>query len=134
MAGFVGRTHELEVVRAALARAPAEQRPSAVVVDGEAGVGKSRLIEEASRNADRVAVSAYEPEMNLPFSLGHDLIRALARSSQAAEQILDPMLAPEPGRPRPDWTSVLEAAHRAAGGRHSLLITTEHFPRAAGRS
>ena len=47
MAGFFGRTHELEVVRAALARAPGEQRPSAVVVDGEPGVGKSRLIDEA---------------------------------------------------------------------------------------
>src|SRR5213595_3076530 len=127
MAGFFGRTHELEVVRAALARAPGEQRPSAVVVDGEPGVGKSRLIEEASRNADRVAVSAYEPEMNLPFSLGHDLIRALARSSQAAEQILHPMLAPERGGPRPDWTSVFEAAHRAAGVRDSLLITIDDF-------
>src|SRR5213596_2288851 len=127
MAGFFGRTHELEVVRAALARAPREQRPSAVVVDGEPGVGKSRLIDEASRNADRVAVSAYEPEMNLPFSLGHDLIRALARSSPAAEQILDPMLAPEPGGPRPDWTSVFEAAHRAAGVRDSLLITIDDF-------
>jgi DNA-binding CsgD family transcriptional regulator len=127
MAGFFGRTHELEVVRAALARAPREQRPSAVVVDGEPGVGKSRLIDEASRNANRVAVSAYEPEMNLPFSLGHDLTRALARSSQAAEQILDPMLAPEPGGPRPDWTSVFEAAHRAAGVRDSLLITIDDF-------
>src|SRR5438876_5758907 len=125
MAGFFGRTHELEVVRAALARAPAEQRPSAVVVDGEPGVGKSRLIEEASRNADRVAVSAYEPEMNLPFSLGHDLIRALARTSKVAEQILDPMLAPEPDDPRPDWTSVFEAAHRAAGVRDSLVITVD---------
>ncbi len=127
MAGFFGRTHELEVIRAALARVPGEQRPSAVVVDGEPGVGKSRLIEEASRNADRVAVSAYEPEMNLPFSLGHDLTRALARSSQAAEQILDPLLAPEPGGPRPDWTSVFEAAHRAAGVRDSLLITIDDF-------
>src|SRR5438067_6808877 len=127
MAGLFGRTDELEVVRAALARAPGEERPSAVVVDGEPGVGKSRLIDEASRNADRVAVSAYEPEMNLPFSLGHDLTRALARSSQAAEQILDPMLAPEPGGPRPDWTSVFEAAHRAAGVRDSLLITIDDF-------
>src|SRR5438067_2233283 len=127
MAGFFGRTHELEVIRAALARAPGEQRPSAVVVDGEPGVGKSRLIDEASRNADRVAVSAYEPEMNLPFSLGHDLIRALARSSQAAGQILGPMLAPEPGGPRPDWTSVFEAAHRAAGVRDSLLLTIDDF-------
>src|SRR5712691_4601057 len=127
MAGFFGRTHELEVVRAALARAPGEQRPSAVVVDGEPGVGKSRLIDEASRNADRVAVSAYEPEMSLPFSLGHDLTRALARSSHAAEQILDPMLAPQPGGPRPDWSSVFEAAHRAAGVGDSLLITIDDF-------
>src|SRR2546428_5659743 len=127
MAGFFGRVHELELVRAALARAPGEQRPCAVVVDGEPGVGKSRLIDEASRNADRVAVSAYEPEMNLPFSLGHDLTRALARSSHAAGQILDQLLAPEPGGPRPDWTSVFEAAHRAAGVGDSLLITIDDF-------
>src|ERR1044072_2159962 len=121
MAGFIGRTHELEIVRAALARAPVEQRPIAVVVDGEPGVGKSRLIDEASGNTDRVAVSADEPEMKLPFSLGHDLTRALARSSQAAEQILDPMIPPEPGGPRPDWTSLFEAAHRAAGVSELLL-------------
>lgn len=127
--GFFGRTHELEVVRAAVAPAPGERRPTAVIVDGEPGVGKSRLIDEASRDvrADRVAVSAYEPEMGLPFSLGHDLTRALARSSYAAGQILDPILAPEPGGPRPDWTSVFEAAHRAAGVPDSLLITIDDF-------
>jgi DNA-binding CsgD family transcriptional regulator/tetratricopeptide (TPR) repeat protein len=129
MAGFFGRTHELAVVRAALARAPGEQRPIAVIVDGEPGVGKSRLIDEASRNVrgDRVAVSAYEPEMSLPFSLGHDLTRALARSSGTAGQILGPMLAPQPGGPRPDWSSVFEAAHRAAGVGDSLLITVDDF-------
>src|SRR5436305_8744754 len=129
MAEFFGRTHELDVIHASLARARRERRPSAVVVDGEPGVGKSRLIDEASRNvrADRVAVSAYEPEMRLPFSLGHDLTRSLARSSHAAGQILDPLLAPEPGGPRPDWSSVFEAAHRAAGVGDSLLITIDDF-------
>ena len=129
MAGFFGRTHELEVVRAAVARAPAERRPTAVIVDGEPGVGKSRLIDEACRDvrADRVAVSAYEPEMRLPFSLGHDLTRALARSSPAAGHVLDPILEPEPGGPQPDWSSVFEAAHRAAGVRESLLISIDDF-------
>src|ERR1043166_3444471 len=101
MAEVFGRPHELDLIHASLARA----RPrSAVVVDGEPGVGKSRLIDEALRSfsADRVAVSAYEPEMSLPFSLGHDLTRALARSSPAAGHILNPVLAPEPGGVRPD--------------------------------
>jgi DNA-binding CsgD family transcriptional regulator len=129
MAEFFGRPHELEVVRGALARARRERRPIAVVVDGEPGVGKSRLIDEATRNVptDRVAVSAYEPEMSLPFSLGHDLTRALARSSPAAGQILDPMLAPQPGGQRPEWSSVFEAAHRAAGVGDQLLITIDDF-------
>jgi len=129
MAEFFGRTHELDVIHASLARARRERRPTAVVVDGEPGVGKSRLIDEASRSfpADRVAVSAYEPEMSLPFSLGHDLTRALARSSPAAGHILDPILLPEPGGPQPDWSSVFEAAHRAAGVRESLLISIDDF-------
>ena len=76
--GFFGRTHELELVRAAVGQAPGVRRLTAVVVDGEPGVGKTRLVDEALGNlrVDRVAVSAYEPEMRLPFSLGHDLTRA----------------------------------------------------------
>ena len=37
------------------------------------------------------------------------------------------MLAPQPGGPRPDWSSVFEAAHRAAGVGDSLLITIDDF-------
>ena len=129
VAGFLGRTHELEAVRAAVARARRERMPTAVVVIGEPGAGKSRLIDEASRNvqAERVAVAAYEPEMSLPFSLGHDLTRALVRSSHAAGDILDPVLAPDRGSPRPDWTSVFEAAHRACGVCDALVITIDDF-------
>jgi len=129
MAEFFGRTKELEVIGAAVALAARERRPAVVVVDGEPGVGKSRLIDEAvsHTSGDRVAVAAYQPEMSLPFSLGHDLTRALARSSPAARQLLDPVLAPKTGDPRPEWSSVFEAAHRAAGLRDSLLITIDDF-------
>jgi DNA-binding NarL/FixJ family response regulator len=129
MAGFLGRPDELDVVRAAVARARRERRPTAVVVDGEPGVGKSRLIDEATRSAGpgRVAVSAYEAESSLPFSLGHDLTRALARSSPEAGQVLDPLLAPGPDGRRPDWSAVFEAAHRAAGVGESLVITVDDF-------
>src|SRR3954449_115894 len=129
MAEFFGRPNELKLVRGALARARRERRPTAVIVDGEPGVGKSRLIDQASRDsqADRIAVSAYEPEMGLPFSLGHDLTRALARSSRAAGQILGPLLAPQAGGRQPDWSSVFEAAHRAAGVGDALLITIDDF-------
>jgi DNA-binding CsgD family transcriptional regulator len=129
MAGFLGRPDELAVVRAAVARARLERRPTAVVVDGEPGVGKSRLIDEATRDvgAERVVVSAYEPEVSLPFSLGHDLTRALARSSPEAGQILNPLLVPGPDDRRPDWSAVFEAAHRAAGAAESLVITIDDF-------
>jgi DNA-binding CsgD family transcriptional regulator len=126
MAGFFGRTQELDEIHAAVARARREHRPTAVVIEGEPGVGKTRLIDEAAADVrSRVTVAAYEPEMTLPFSLGYDLTRALARSSPDAARLLDPVLEPEPGDPRPDWSSVFEAAHRAAGLRDSLLITVD---------
>ena len=126
---FFGRAHELELIGAEVSRASSERRPTCVIVDGEPGVGKSRLIDEAARDlpCNRVSVAAYEPEMRLPFSLGYDLTRALARTSQAAGEILGPILTPEPGGPSPDWTSLYEAAHRAAGVDDSLLLTIDDF-------
>src|SRR5215470_6400037 len=47
---FVGRAAELARLRAALTEA-ASGRPAAVVVAGEAGVGKSRLVNELAAQA-----------------------------------------------------------------------------------
>lgn len=48
---FVGRASELRALADALARARASARPRALLVGGEAGVGKTRLIEEFTRAA-----------------------------------------------------------------------------------
>src|SRR4029078_641595 len=47
--------------------------------------------------------------------------------SRAGEQTLTRGPPPKPGDPRPDWSSVFEAAHRAAGVGDSLLITIDDF-------
>src|SRR5436190_1595979 len=51
-APFLGRTEELEQLSAALTRAAAGE-PNAVIVGGEAGVGKSRLVGELVRRAEK---------------------------------------------------------------------------------
>ncbi|MFJ9544291.1 AAA family ATPase [Streptomyces sp. NPDC101225] len=63
---FIGRTDELSVVRDAL-----ENGPTLVVVDGEAGIGKTRLIREAVASATgRRALIATCPPLAEPFTLG----------------------------------------------------------------
>ncbi|MEW2157507.1 AAA family ATPase [Streptomyces sp. NPDC007189] len=54
---FVGRTDELDTLNAALARARAGE-PQALLLGGEAGVGKTRLVEEFAALTGRHAVVA----------------------------------------------------------------------------
>ena len=52
---FIGRVEPLNRLHAALTRAAAGE-PSAVVVGGEAGVGKTRLVAELAARADGMRV------------------------------------------------------------------------------
>ena len=52
---FIGRVFELEALDAALERARAGDAPT-VLVGGEAGIGKSRLVGEFSRRAQGEAL------------------------------------------------------------------------------
>ncbi len=56
-AQFVGRMGELETLTAVVERAIRDQRPQVVVVIGEPGIGKTRLVDEfAARTTGRAAV------------------------------------------------------------------------------
>ena len=85
---FVGRDEELSCLRDALRRAAAG-RPGMVLLAGEAGVGKSRLVarfaEQASRAGAVVAVGGAAPLTGgaLPYA---PLLQALRAAEAACER------------------------------------------------
>jgi DNA-binding CsgD family transcriptional regulator/tetratricopeptide (TPR) repeat protein len=111
---FVGRVEELQVLEAARRRA-ADGEPAVVLVGGEAGVGKTRLVAElaASCGAEGVRVLSggcvpvaagalpYAPIVEalrpLPGELGADAVRQLAGPSWPELAHLLPGLGTPPG-------------------------------------
>jgi predicted ATPase len=92
---FIGRRDELERLRAALAAA-ADGRPQTILVAGEAGVGKTRLVSEfvagALTDGARVLSGGCLPigEHGLPFAPIVEALRGLTRSLD--QQALDRLL------------------------------------------
>src|SRR3954469_10160759 len=77
--GFVGRTTEREVLDGLLARVR-EGESEALVIRGEAGIGKSALLRYAARQASGFQVAqltGVEAEMELPFAGVHQLCTAI---------------------------------------------------------
>ena len=85
---LVGRDVELEQLRAAMAAAFEQRRCRAVLVVGEPGIGKSRLLDAAAalaRDADALVLEAtsYEAESIRPFALFIDALRKLEPTAVA---------------------------------------------------
>jgi predicted ATPase len=105
---FIGRRPELEQVASALADAT-RARAAVVLASGEAGVGKTRFVEEAIRSArdgGALALSGGCVELGgagLPFAPITEALRGLTTGLSASE--VDRMLGPartELGRLLPD--------------------------------
>ena len=85
---FVGRGREFEQLQACLAQL-AEGRGGTVLVEGEPGIGKTRLLRELQREAHSrglplLATKCYEIERAMPYQPVIDLVsRALERASAA---------------------------------------------------
>ncbi|MFS8201923.1 helix-turn-helix transcriptional regulator [Streptomyces sp. CWNU-52B] len=113
---FVGRTDELGVLNDALARAAAGE-PQALLLGGEAGVGKTRLIEEFAAGACRegavVAVGGCVEigADGLPFAPFSTALRALRRR-------LPDELAAAAGGQEEDLARLLPELGESARGRH----------------
>ena len=130
------REHEVEHVRAAL-RAAGKRGGAAVVIEGAAGLGKSRLLELAGLQASELGfrlltARATELEQGFPFGVVRQLFeRALLQADVAErERWLD--RSGGPGRGSPHRRAVIAAAVAGTtGGRPQLRVATR--PVLAGR-
>jgi DNA-binding SARP family transcriptional activator/predicted ATPase len=91
-ASLVGRNVELGKLTAAIRQVATEQRAQVVVVCGEPGIGKSRLLEALATQARAagtlvLTARAYESETIRPFGLWIDALKTLGAE---AARILEP--------------------------------------------
>jgi WD40 repeat protein/DNA-binding SARP family transcriptional activator len=95
---FVGRARELMQLRRALERARAGD-PQVVVLEGESGIGKTRLGEEflvwaAAQGADVLRGRGFETSVDLPYASLIEVLRDRIERENAPEDVLDdPWLA-----------------------------------------
>jgi class 3 adenylate cyclase/tetratricopeptide (TPR) repeat protein len=87
---FVGRRVELRLMRAALAACRETRQGQTVYLRGEAGIGKTRLIEEIQRAATEAGFTCHAAlVLDFGGGAGRDAIRALARSLLGVEVTSD---------------------------------------------
>lgn len=117
---FVGRAGELAALDAAVSAAQRERRRRVLVVAGEPGIGKSRLLDELDARARRargVALRgrAFEGETLRPYGAWLEALRGapLAELSELQRSELAPLL-PELGAPAPatDQARLFDAVGR----------------------
>jgi DNA-binding CsgD family transcriptional regulator len=125
-APFVGRRRELGTLTGLIQRALRERAPSAALVTGDPGSGKSRLLAEVVRlaRAPRVVrMVGFEPMQQVPLAAVADLLHALARPA-ADGRVLDRLVFGD-GEPAPDPLRIFEAAHRALVASGALLVVID---------
>ena len=113
---FIGRVLELEALDAALARARSGGAPT-VLVGGEAGIGKSRLVGEFSRRVESEALvlsGACAPfgSSPPPFTPVVEALRASVRNADQARRARLSAKAPALMRLLPELDPEGSAAHR----------------------
>jgi hypothetical protein len=92
---FVGRRGELRLFQAALAPCRETRRGQALHVRGEAGIGKTRLIDEVQRAAVEAGFVCHAAlVLDFGGGAGRDAIRALARSLLNLEVTSNPEATP----------------------------------------
>lgn len=112
MPTFVGRSEELRALVEVAAQA--HDGPSAGVIVGDPGSGKTRLLAEAAgRLGDltQIRVVGYEPERQVPLAAAADLLRTLGGVPELGDRLRTMVFEPEQASAL-DPVRLFEAAHR----------------------
>lgn len=121
---FVGRQRELDELGGLIQGSSRAQAPTAAVVTGQPGSGKTRLLAEVMArptNPRRVRVVGFEPNQSVPLAAVADVIRALSAVPVHGQRLEALVFG---GRDRASRTPIriFEAAHRALAAHGPLLI------------
>ena len=121
-APFVGREQELAALRGPLQAALDGGSSSAVVVVGEPGSGKSRLLHEPGLSGERVEASGFEPAAAVPLAAAGPLLRRLFDVPEHGPPLEAAVL--QPGR-ETRQLGIFEAAQRALTELGALLVIVD---------
>lgn len=124
---FVGRQHELETLHAVQQRARADRAPGAVLITGEPGTGKSRLLMEILAQADAartVRLVGFEPMQPIPLAAAGELLRRVAKVPGHG-LTLDGLVFGSQEASGRDPLRIFEATHRAITELGPLLVAVD---------
>lgn len=124
---FVGRDEELRALGALIPGARRAGAPTAALVTGEPGSGKSRLLREVLKDVDRqrtVIVAGFEPSAPIPLAAVGDLIRRLAAVPDHGPR-LQALAFGSMDRRGQTALPVFEAAHRAVSAVGPLVLAVD---------
>lgn len=123
----MGRQHELGTVDAVRERARADRAPGVVLITGEPGNGKSRLLVEILAQADAarsVRLVGFEPTQPIPLAAVGELLRRLAKVPGHGAMLEGLVFGGHEASGR-DPLRIFEAAHRAIAASGPLLLAVD---------
>jgi DNA-binding CsgD family transcriptional regulator/tetratricopeptide (TPR) repeat protein len=127
VAGFVGRDSELATLVDLVARSGGRGGPSAAMITGDPGSGKSRLLEETvgrSSVSSRYRVVGYESERQVPLASARDLLTELSLDDNEGPR-LRALIEEAPVDHGLEPLRVFEAAHRCLREASPALLVVD---------
>ena len=128
---FIGRKRELGALASLVRHAQLERTPTAVLINGEPGSGKSSLLTELlgetlrhAGPARSIRLAGFEPMQSVPLAAVGDLLRHLAKVPGEGA-VLDRLVFRGPEAEDRDPLRIFEAAHRALASEGAMLIAID---------